>query len=80
MRDRVCSILSVAVEFCLAQRLGHLTLNVKSVMRTLNFKSDVTYEPARKIPNDIRKWSLCDVKCQRYKKLGLINNTFECNG
>ena len=61
--DRICSIFSGAGKFCLALGLGQLTRDVKSDVRTLNFRSDVTYALPRRTPNDIRRRSLCDVKC-----------------
>ena len=42
-RDRVCSIFSGAGKFCLVHGLRQLTRDFKSDVRTLNFKSDVTY-------------------------------------
>ena len=54
---------SGAGKFCLTHGLGQLTRDVKSDIRTLNFKSDVFFATPRKTPNDIRKDLLCDVKC-----------------
>ena len=41
--DRICSILSGAGKFCLAHGPGQLTGDVKSYVRTLTFKIDVTF-------------------------------------
>ena len=57
--------LAVVEKFCLAHGLEQLSSDVKSYVRTLNFRSDFTFAPPRKTPNDIRKRSLCDVKCQK---------------
>ena len=56
---------SGAAKFCLANGLRQLTHGVKSDLRTLNSRSDVISAPPRETPNDIRKRSLCDVKCQK---------------
>ena len=66
--DRVCSIFSGAGKFCLAHRLRQLTRDVKSEGRILNCRSDVIFAQPRKTPNDVQKRSLCDVKCQNWKK------------
>ena len=66
--DRMCSIFNGTGKFCLAHELRQLTRHVKSDVRKLNFKSDVTYALPRKAPNDVRRGSLCDVKCQKLKK------------
>ena len=63
--ERVCSIFSGARKFCLVHGLGHLSRDVNSDVRTLNFGSDVIFAQTRKTPNDVRKRSLCDVKCQK---------------
>ena len=44
---RTCSIFRGAGKFCLAHRLRQLTRAVKSDVRTINFKSDVTYKLSR---------------------------------
>ena len=44
--------------------LGQLIRDVKSDVRTLNFRSDVIFTPSRKTPNNVRKRSSCDVKCR----------------
>ena len=61
---RVYSIFSGAGKFCLTHELGQLTLDVKSYVRTENFRSDVIFARPRKTPNDVRK-KLCDVICQK---------------
>ena len=38
--------------------------HVKSYVRTLNFRSDVTFAPPRKTLTDVRKRSLYEVKCK----------------
>ena len=48
LRDRVCSIFSGAGKCCLAHGLRKLTRDVKSDVRILNFRSDVTYPLPRK--------------------------------
>ena len=50
----VCSIFSGAGKFCLAHVLGTLTRDVKSDVRNFNFRSDVTFAPLRKTPNDFQ--------------------------
>ena len=65
--DRVCSIFSGAGKFCLT--------HFKSDVRTLNIKSDFTFAPPWKIPNDIWKMLLSEVKCQNWKKWRIINKT-----
>ena len=55
---------SGAGKFCLAHGLTQLTRDVKSEVRTLNFRSDVAYLPTRKTPNDVRSRSLSDQKCE----------------
>ena len=61
--DRVCFIFSAAGKFSLALGLRQLTRNVKSDVRNLKFRGDVTFAPPRKTPKGVRKESLCDVKC-----------------
>ena len=68
IRDRVRPIFNGAVKFGLAHGLRQIKRNVKSDVRTLNFRSDVTFAPTRKTPNDVRKKLLCDVKCQQSQK------------
>ena len=46
---------SGAGKSCLAHGLGQLIRDVKSDVRTLNFKSDVIFAPPRKTPNDVEK-------------------------
>ena len=48
-----CSILCGAEKFCLGHGLTQLTLDVKSGVRMLNFRSDVTKALPRKTPNDL---------------------------
>ena len=59
---------SGARKFFLTHGLRQLTRDVKSEVRTLNFRSDITFAPTRKTPTDVRKRSLCNVKCQKSKK------------
>ena len=47
-----------AGNICLANGLRQLTRNVKHDVRTLNFRSDVDFAPARKTPNDVLRKSL----------------------
>ena len=61
----MCSIFSGAGKFCLAHGLRQLTRDGKSDVRTLNDRSDVIYSPLRKTSNDIRRGSLCVVKCHK---------------
>ena len=68
IRDRVCPIFNGAVKFGLAHGLRQINRNVKTDVRTLNFRSDVTFAPTRKTPIDVRKKLLCDVKFQQSKK------------
>ena len=56
--DRACSVFSGAGKFCLAHGHRQLTRDVKSDVRTLNLKNDITYPPPRKTPNDVRRRSL----------------------
>ena len=65
--DRVYSIFRGAGKFSLARGLRQLILDVKSDVRILNFRTDVTIATPRKLPNDVRKRSLCDknAKCQK---------------
>ena len=68
LRDRVCSSFSGAGKFCLGHGVRQLTRDVRGDVRTLNFRSDVTFAPPRKTRNGRRtvgKRSLCDVKCQK---------------
>ena len=61
-------VLAKAYRFLSDVVLGpkQLTHDVKSDVRTLKFKSDVTYAPqGKKTPNDVRRRSLCDVNCQK---------------
>ena len=57
--------LAVLENSLLPNGLRQLTRDVKSDVRTINFISDVIFVPPRKTPNDVRKMSLCDVKCQK---------------
>ena len=50
-------------KFCLAHGLKQLTRDVKNGVRILNLRSDVTYSLPLKSTNDVRRRSLCDVKC-----------------
>ena len=59
------SIFSGAGKFCLAHGLRQLTRDIKSDVRILNFRSDLSYSFPQKSPNDVHKRSLCDVKCQK---------------
>ena len=77
LSDNVCFIFSGAGKFCLAYGLRQLTRDVKSDVRTLNFRSDVTNAPPRKNLNDVRRSSLCNVKC---KKIRIINKKFNVIG
>ena len=61
---------SGAGKFCLAHELRQLRRDVKHIFKTLNFRSDVTFAPTPETPNDIRKRSLCDVKCQNERTDG----------
>ena len=45
---------------------SHATSTVTSEFQ--NFRGDVTYLPPLKTPNDVRRRSLCDINCQKYKK------------
>ena len=65
LRDKIRSIFNGAGKFCLAHGLRKLTSNVKSDVITLNFIRDVTCAAPRKIPNDVRRRSLSDIKCQK---------------
>ena len=56
---------SEAVKIGLADGWRQFKRDVKKNVRTLNFKSDVTYLPLRKTRNDVRRRSLCDVKWQK---------------
>ena len=60
--DLFLAVLEVSV---FAHRLRQLTRDVKSDVRTLNFRSDVTFAAPLKTPKGVRKRSLCDVKCQK---------------
>ena len=68
LRNRVCSIFSVAGKFCLAHGLRQLTCDVKNDIRTINFRNGVTFAPLRKTRNDVRKRSLCDVIMSKIEK------------
>ena len=58
--------------------LRQLTRAIKSGVRILNFKSDVTYSLPRKTPNDTRRRWLCDIKChnerndKRFQKILML--------
>ena len=65
-----------AGKFCLANGLRQLTRDAKSDVRTLNFRTDVIFASPRKPPNDDRKRSLCNVKCQKWKKWRITNYNF----
>ena len=60
-------------KFCLAHGLRRPPRGVKSDVRTLNFRSDVTYAPPRKTPNDVGNRSLCDVKYPTIKEMTFFN-------
>ena len=45
LSDRDCSIFSSAGKYCLAHWLRQLTRDIKSDVRTLNFKSDIIFAP-----------------------------------
>ena len=51
-------VLVVLEKFCLAHGLRQLIRDVKSDVRTLNFRSDVTNPPPGKTQNDVRGRSL----------------------
>ena len=70
VRDRVCSIVSDAGKFYLAHGLRQLTRDVKHEIRTLNFRSDVTFAPPRKKPNDVQKILLCDINIKNKRNDG----------
>ena len=53
---------SAAGNFCVAYGLGQLTRDVKSDVRTLNYRSNVIFAPPLKTPNNVRKRLLCDKK------------------
>ena len=76
LRYGVCSFCSGAGKFCVAHGLGQLTRDIKSDVRTLNFRIDVTFAPPRKTPNGVRRRSLCDMKSKKYKKLRMMDNNF----
>ena len=61
--------LTVLENAYLVYGLGQLTRDVNSDVRTLNFRSHVIIAPPRKSPKDVRKKSLCDVKCQKMKEM-----------
>ena len=69
IRNRVCSIYSGTGKFCLAHGLRQLTHTFNIDVRSLNFRSDVTFALPRKTLNDVRKRSSCDVKCQKMKEM-----------
>ena len=52
---------------CLWSETAHF--HVKSKLITLNFGDDVIYAIPRKRPNDVRKRSFCDLKCQIVKEM-----------
>ena len=49
-------------KFCLAHRLRQLTRDVKSDVRTLNFKSGVTYAPPRKTSTVVMRRKMSKIK------------------
>ena len=49
-----CSIFSGAGKLWFVHKLKQLTSDVKSDVKTLNFRSAVTFLPPRKTPNDAR--------------------------
>ena len=53
----MCPIFSGAGKFCLTHRLGQITRDVKSNVRTIIFRSDVIVAPPRKTTNEARKRS-----------------------
>ena len=62
--DGVCSIFSGAGKF----RHTNGLRQANSDDSTLSSISDVTFAPPRQAPNDVRKMSLCGVKCKNCKK------------
>ena len=68
MRQNLFFFFSGAGKFCLAHGLGQLTSDVKSYVRTLNFRSDVIF--ARKTQNDVRK----GVILRRMSKNNILSN------
>ena len=64
IRPKVCSIFSDDGKFCYAYGLRQLMRDVESYVRTQNVRGDVTYA-SPKTPNDVRRRSLHDVKCQK---------------
>ena len=68
MRQSFFLFLVVLKKICLAHELRQITRDIKSDVRTLNFISDVTFVVPRKTSNDVRRWSLCDIICQKIKK------------
>ena len=69
MRQSLLFFFLVVLEkICLAHGLRQLKCDVKSDVRTLNLISDITYATPRKTLNDIRRRSLCGIKCQKSKK------------
>ena len=70
--DRVCPIFSGAGKFCLAPGLRQLTRDIKNDVRILYFRSDATFVSPmcyhqKKSPNNIRRRSLCDLKCHKIR-------------
>ena len=57
--------LSISQAVLVCYGIRHLTRDVNNDVRTLNFRTDVTYAPPRKTPNDVKGRPLCDVKCQK---------------
>ena len=55
-------IFSGAGKFCLAHGLRQRTHDVKSDVRILDFRSDVTYLLQQKTPKDVRRRLFCDVR------------------
>ena len=79
MRQSLFYFLSGAGKFSPAHGLRQLTCDGKSGVESLNFMSHATYIRHHEKPNDVRRRSLCDIKCQKLKKLLMVNYNFQCH-
>ena len=79
VRQSLFYFLSGAGKFSPAHGLRQLTCDGKSGVESLNFMSHATCIRHHEKPNDVRRRSLCDIKCQTLKKLLMVNYNFQCH-
>ena len=71
---------SGAGKFCHTHGPRQPISDLKSDVRTINIRSDVTYLPPRKASNDVRRKSLCAVKCKKKRNDECSLNNFNVMG